>query len=221
MSDTIFEGTTPVEEKKESVSTPAIPEELAPFIGEGKKYKDIETALKSVPHAQSHISKLEEDMKALKEELEKRRSAEELLAELRASKEGNEGTPPSALSEEDIAAIAGRTIEAREQARLAKANAERVASSLRERFGDKAPELYAQKAKELGMEEATLNIMALKYPDAVLAYFPKPTTQGGKLHSSVNTAALPTTGNTQPKKSIWSGDSNTLLEAWRAARPTT
>ena len=78
MSETIFDQATPdVVETQQN----AIPTELAEFVGEGKKYQTVEDALKSIPHAQSHIQKLEEEMKQAREELAKRKAAEELLEE--------------------------------------------------------------------------------------------------------------------------------------------
>src|SRR5512139_770657 len=82
-TETIFEGaTTPVE----TVVTPSsqLPQELAELVGDGKKYKSVDDALKSVPHAQKHIQTLEEENARIKAELDKRRTAEELLADIRS-----------------------------------------------------------------------------------------------------------------------------------------
>ena len=46
--------------------TNEVPEFLAEFVGDGKKYKTTEDALKSVPNAQAHIDKLEQELAELK-----------------------------------------------------------------------------------------------------------------------------------------------------------
>ena len=63
--------------------------DLSEWIGEGKKYKTQEDALKSVPHAQKHIQNLEEsysslqaELEALRAEAQKREGMEEVLKRL-------------------------------------------------------------------------------------------------------------------------------------------
>ena len=71
MSETIFDGaTTPTEPVVPEVTpTNTIPQELVDLVGENKKYKTVEDALKSVAPAQAHISKLEAELAQLKEQI--------------------------------------------------------------------------------------------------------------------------------------------------------
>ncbi len=82
---------TPPETPAEPISSPKIelPPEVLEFVGEGKKYSNPVDALKSVPHAQKHISTLEAELAQTKTELEKRRTAEELLNEIKSSTSSN------------------------------------------------------------------------------------------------------------------------------------
>src|SRR4030043_1329496 len=87
MTDSFFNGSTdPVVETPAIPSSPAlnIPTEIAELVGEGKKYKSVEDALKSVPHAQQHIQTLEEENARIKAELVARRTTEEILEEIRS-----------------------------------------------------------------------------------------------------------------------------------------
>lgn len=71
---TIFNGevdqTPPV---VTSPPPPVVPTELQELVGQGKKYATLDDAIKSVPHAQTHIAKLEQEAAQLREELQKER----------------------------------------------------------------------------------------------------------------------------------------------------
>ena len=86
MTETTVFTQTPSVETPPVIVTPTAPvisQELSEFVGTGKKYATLEDALKSVPHAQTHISKIEQELAQAKEELLKRKTTEELLEELR------------------------------------------------------------------------------------------------------------------------------------------
>ena len=81
MTENIFEQSvdqTP-EVVQPVVQEPAIPPELAEFVGTGKKYASVAEVYKAFPHAQKHISTLEDENKQLKEELTRRQAAEDVL----------------------------------------------------------------------------------------------------------------------------------------------
>lgn len=151
----------------------AVPPELAEFVGEGKKYKTAEDALKSIPHAQSHIQKLEEEMKALKEKALRADVTEELLEELRkqginppAGSETTSQTP--AVSPADIEKTVEQVLAQRESAKLAKSNASAVTAAFAEAFGDKGKEKYEEVAAANGLSLDALNSLARSAPSAVL-----------------------------------------------------
>lgn len=235
MSDdaTLFDGVTNTDVVEKTTETPSgnelkVPTELLEFIGEGRKYKTPEEALKSIPHAQVHIAKLEEERKALEEELQKRKTAEELIEEFRATgsnKPNGEATPQSTLDPKELAKLVEVTLEHREATKMAQANAKAVIDTFMEKFGDvaKAKEHFVKLAQENGLSVDTLNKLAETSPNAVfkLAGFDKTVNQGiGKPSSTLNTEAL---GN-QPKQVDTSAirvkpgaSSRDVVNAWRAA----
>lgn len=229
MSDNIFEGATtpPV---VEPVSAPAsqVPPELVELVGEGKKYRSVDDALKSVPHAQGHIQKLEEETKLLKEELAKRKAAEELLEELRVTGlPKGEGTPtqPPSVDPEMISKTVAQLLEQREAQSTAKANLNKVVSSFTETFGDKAKaeEMYNKVATESGLSVAQLNQLAASSPEAVLRLAGLTKQKGAapvaKVASSVNTEAF--SSQAQPSdlsaRVRQGASTKDLMNAWRIA----
>jgi len=93
-----------------------IPTEAVDFVGDGKKYNSVEDALKSVPHAQKHIQTLESELATLKEELTKRKTAEELLDELKSGIQQPENTTQSAgIDQDTITNLLNQTLENREK----------------------------------------------------------------------------------------------------------
>lgn len=146
-----------------------IPTEAQEFVGEGKKYKSPEDALKSVPHAQEHISTLENELAQVKEELIKRKTAEELLDELKSGTAPVEHTTQeSEVSQDKIEQLVNSTIAQREKATVAKSNAGSVAKHFTEQYGDQAEAAYNQIAKDSGLSVQQLNNLAATSPSAVL-----------------------------------------------------
>src|SRR6056300_1950642 len=102
------------ETQQADTSTPKfeIPTEAQDFVGEGKKYKSAEDALRSVPHAQEHIKTLEDEMAQLKEELTKRKTAAELLDEMKSGIQPTEETPHGVEFDQDrLMQLVNQTIE--------------------------------------------------------------------------------------------------------------
>ena len=198
-TETIFSGeTTP----PEAVVTPQVtlPTEVAEFVGEGKKYRTAEDALKAIPHAQGHIKTLEDEAKQLREELAKRKTAEELLEEFKVSgvMGGNRQDAPATATvdyEEIVAGILGK----REAQSAAQKNISTVVNSFQEAYGDKtkAEEMYNKVAEESGLSVQALNQLAATSPEAVMRLAGITKKQEGaasKVQSTVNPQALGQTG---------------------------
>lgn len=211
-------------------SAPQVPEELKELIGEGKKYKTVDDALRSVPHAQQHISTLEQQMEDLNKEVARRRAAEEILEEVR-NQRGQEqpaATTPDAspASEKDVEQLVesmlDRRLTAREQEASVKQNQQSVVSGLTEKYGEKAEEVYTQKAEELGVPVSFLDDIAAKSPQAVLAYFSGSSKSGPTRTSpGLNTeqVAQNHSQQTQRKPIMHGASSEDVLSAWRRAAP--
>ena len=185
------------------------------------KYSDVESALKSIPHAQSHIKTIEEENASLKEELQKRTTAEELLEKIKTNGASTNASTES-LSPEQISLIVNKAIEGREAASIASANQAKVVEALKEKYGDKAEEVYVATGKKFGLGSDTLDDLSGRSPDAVLALFPE--VDGGPQHTSggLNTNGFQSTKPVDVDKDVFkraagpcsTGDS---VAAWREA----
>lgn len=212
MTDTIFD---------EPSNTITIPTELDEMVGEGKKYASVEEALKSVPHAQSHIQKLEEEAKQLREELAKRKAAEELLDEFKSQANRGE-TKSTTLDPNELAKIVENALSSREVQKVEQNNISKVVAAFNEKFGEKGPEQYKKIAEESGLPLEYLNKLAATSPQAVLklAGFTSQTNIPGKTQSSVNTESLPHingTENLSVKVKSVGASTKDLVAAWRNA----
>lgn len=223
--ETIFDGATPPAETAVPPQQSTVPQELVELVGEGKKYKSVEDALKSVPHAQSHIQKLEEEAKMLKEELAKRKTAEELLEDMRNGVVQDIGQQTKVELNPEIVEQTVASILAKKEAQSkAQTNVASVVSSFEQAFGDKtkAQEMYLKVAEESGLSIQDLNRLAATSPEAVLrlAGLNKKLNQpAGKIQSTVNSAALnQAQQNHELSARVKQGaTTRDLVEAWRIA----
>lgn len=210
--ETIFDQVTPEIEEQ-------VPEVVSELVGADKKYKSVEDALKSIPHAQSHIQKLEEEAAQLREELTKRKATEELLDELRATGLPEKTTQASIDSESLVKAVEG-VLSQREEQKKSQQNIESVVSVFNTQYGEKGPEMYKKVAEESGLPLAALNNLAARSPAAVLklAGITQVSQTPGKTTSSVNTEAFKPTPSTNAIRVKPVGASTKdLVAAWKAA----
>lgn len=198
-----------------------IPTEASDFIGSGKKYQTPEEALKSVPHAQKHIQTLELELASVKEELTKRRTAQELLDEIKSGLP-TENTPQAVEFDQDrLAQIIDQTLTAKEQQRTAKQNTQTVTEEFTKKYGDKAEEVYFSIAKESGLTVQQLNALSANAPSAVLklAGLNKGTVGiASKNSGTVNTQTFNTDQQQQLSARVPKGASTRdLVSAWKIA----
>lgn len=199
-----------------------IPTEAADLIGDGKKYNSAEEALKSVPHAQKHIQTLESELATLKEELSKRRTAEELLDEIKSGIQPQATPAGTEFDQDKLLQLVDQTLEFKERQKSAKNNAESVASKFTEKYGNKAEEVYNTVARESGLTVQQLNSLAASSPKIVLKLAGLEGTSApvaGKPTSSVNTEALnqkvdPSQLSARVKQGATTKD---LVNAWKIA----
>lgn len=197
-----------------------IPTEAQAFVGEGKKYQSPEDALKSVPHAQKHIETLESELAQVKEELTKRKTAQELLDEIKSGAQPVENTTPSAeVNQDTLEQLVSSTIERREQATKAKTNASQVANKFTEKFGTTAEDAYNQIAKEAGLSVQQLNNLAATSPNAVLklAGLNGAVTTSTTSKGSINTQTLTGTPVETTARVPRGASTKDLVKAWKAA----
>lgn len=200
-----------------------LPQEVNEFVGSGKKYASVEDALKSVPHAQKHIQTLEQELAQYKEELQRRKTTEELLDEIKSGV-APVATPTQVDFDQDkVVQIVTQAIEQREVQKTSQQNINQVISVFNENFGEKAPEFYEKIAHESGLTVATLNKLAATSPSAVLKLAgigtKQTVTTPAKLGSSVNTDGISQTTQQQELSARVPAFASTreVVKAWKIA----
>lgn len=166
---TLFEGDSPeVQGQSDNTTGLQIPEEVTALIGEGRKYKSLEDAIRSVPHAQGHISNLEKELAELREDLGKRLSAEEAMQKILEARDSrnNEGTPPPEFTPEALKDLVRNTYNDMTAEQKAALNIEQADKAMREKWGEKAGDVLAQKSQELGVSLKFLQDAASTSPQA-------------------------------------------------------
>ena len=211
----------------ESVANPAptvdaLPPEVAELVGEGKKYKTAQDALKSIPHAQTHIQRLEEELALSKAEVAKAKAVDELLEELR--KQPLQSTPAQSATPQaplDINSAVEAALARKEAQLVAKANAAAVIETFQKVYGEQSEAQFIKLAQETGLSVPYLNNLAMTSPSAVLklAGLTK-SAQPNIPHSSssVNTeASFSNNQELSAKVPLVGASSKDVLKAWRNA----
>lgn len=222
MSETIFDADQAPVTPETPPATPAIPPEVAEFVGEGKKYRSTEDALKSIPHAQTHISKLEQELAQHKEELAKARAMEELLKEFKQGQHVETPQAPQvpAATPSDPVDIDKKVEEilSRKQAQaVAQQNVSKVLGAFQQQFGEQAKERYTKLAEEVGLPVSQLNALASSSPEAVLKL--AGIKQAQPVTKPTSSVVTPNTPNGElPSARVKPGaTTKDLVNAWKAA----
>lgn len=209
-----------------------VPEILAELVGSGKKYASVEDAMKSIPHAQSHIQTLESELSQLREDLRKRENTEELLAKfLQKKDEGNQqqypvGDKPTGDTPVDPNAIAEMVT----QRLLEKSEAEKriqnfqaADQAMKKVVGEgKVDEYIKQRLASLGIGMDFAKSVAEKSPTAFLELMGVTHQQSSSDVRAKGSVATEAFGNMQPaqddiKPVMWGATTSDIVSAWRAA----
>jgi hypothetical protein len=187
------------------------------FIGSDKKYRTVDDALASVPHAQQHIAKLEADNKALREQ---QLAIQARLDSLLTKAPSTDGVSYAAQQQStagspvDVEALVEQVLAKRQLEAKTQENSSKVAAELKQLYADKAESVYVAKAQELGLDVKDLNSMAAKSPQAVLALFKQVSIQqSGGMQGSVNTLALGAGESVDALMSVLTTDPRTYYSA--------
>lgn len=194
---------------------------LASIVAEDgrQKYNSVAEALKALQHSQGFIETLKGEKSVLEEEVAKRKSAEEVLEQLKMGNNDEEvTTQPAELDVTKIESLIERKLQTAEQRKAASLNVDEVKNSLTEKFGDKAEEVYIKAAQDSGISLDQLNTLAATSPKAVLKLVGADTVPntGGFSTGSVNTQSLKPT-EAKPSAKAVSGTTRDLVSAWKAA----
>ena len=221
---TIFNGEADQTPPVVTPPSPVVPTELQELVGQGKKYATLDDAIKSVPHAQTHIAKLEQEAAQLREELQKRKAAEDLLADIKAGiTQQGETTPKVDLSQETVSNIVKNVLRQEQESNIQAQNAKSVMTAFETAFGDKqkAEQEYIKIAEKNNLPVQMLNQLAMTSPEAVLnlAGLKKTTQLVGKVSSDVNTINFNTTEPEMPSAKLKPGaTTKDMVAALQAAR---
>lgn len=221
---TIFNGEVDQTPPVVTPPSPVVPTELQELVGQGKKYATLDDAIKSVPHAQTHIAKLEQEAAQLREELQKRKAAEDLLADIKAGiTQQGETTPKVDLSQETVSNIVKNVLRQEQESNIQAQNAKSVMTAFETAFGDKqkAEQEYIKIAEKNNLPVQMLNQLAMTSPEAVLnlAGLKKTTQPVGKVSSDVNTINFNTTEPEMPSAKLKPGaTTKDMVAALQAAR---
>lgn len=167
----------------QQTTTDQVPEFLKAFVGEGKKYSNLEAALQSIPAAQAHIEKLEgeaahsrlteeqqdEKNKQLLADLE-RKLMEKMQQQATPAPSAPPATPPSDDQSDgvDLEQVVLSTVQKIEAQKSAKDNQMSVIQSAITQWGDKAETTLYSRAADLGMTPQEIDQLAATRPSAAM-----------------------------------------------------
>lgn len=181
--DTIFGNDQPTSTEEGTTSTgnqitePVIPELVKDLIGEGNKYKDVEAALNSIPHADNHIQTLEAELADLRSKAGESKTVDDVLKAL-SNQTNNDATQTGEVNTDQIVDKVVKTITDKASAQEQNNNAQLASDGLVKLAGSKdaAIESLRAKATEMGVGVDDLMRIAAKSPSGFLQLFPKATT---------------------------------------------
>lgn len=169
---TVFSGETTATSSTDTTSTSAEQRFIDSLVGEGKKYKTEEELAKAYIHADGFIDNLKRENGELKEDLQKRLSAEQILEEIKkgAAPERVQGdtTNPLLTDESKLLSLVDKRIEGRKLEEIRSNNIREADQAIRNTYGEKAVEVITKKSQELGVPVKWLEDMAAQSPKALL-----------------------------------------------------
>lgn len=212
-----------IENKKEinsSTEQDQIPEELKEYVGEGKKYRNLSDIHKAFPNAQKHIQTLESRLQEATEELNRRKTAEDLIEDMKTGLSQKDDTNLSPeINQDYVTKLVDNILASKLTAKVASENAQKVVNTFKNVYGEKAKDAYLNLAKELQTSTEELDRISKTNPSMLLRLANiKETvpTRTGKLAS--DTITMTQTGNQEISAKVGKyPTSKDLARAWRSA----
>lgn len=147
------------------------------LVGEGKKFKDLESLARGKMEADRHIGEITKTLDELRAELAKQDYAKSLLEQMSKGSEtvAEQPTPniPSSSNTEnttqsasDIESLVEKVITEKERSRTVNQNLAIASEEMEKQFGDKAGQILKTKSIELGMSVERLKEIAAESPSA-------------------------------------------------------
>jgi len=148
------------------------------LVGEGKKFKDIESLAKGKLEADRHIGEITKTLDELRAELAKQDYAKSLLEQMNKASETTAEQPSSSTpspsntenttqrASDDIEALVEKVITEKERSRTVTQNLSVVNEEMEKQYGDKAGQILKAKSAELNMSLERLKEIAAESPTA-------------------------------------------------------
>lgn len=197
MSANVFDqAQQPTGQSQEGQAQQMTPEQQESYLArlvatKGENWKDPEVLAKGKLEADGYIKNLEDQLRQMREDLEKQDYAKRLLEELQnkatsptnvkseAANNNNGGTTTDGntkpqVSEDTLKSLVEQTLTAREKENTAKQNLSLVDQALQEAYGTEASVVVQQKAKDLGLSISRLQEIASESPTAFMNLIGEP-----------------------------------------------
>lgn len=186
-----------------------------------QKYQSVEDALKAMTHAQTHIRTIEEENAAIKAELDKRKTAEELLSGLRPQRTEEQPTSQPSFDPNVVEQLIEKKLEAKTHETVRKQNMDKVNAAFIAQYGDveKAKEAFTKAAQEAGVGMDFMTDLAARSPEAVLKLAGigvKTGSAPAKTSSSLNTAGFQKVESTKPQGSLMYASTAEVAQYWKS-----
>lgn len=204
---------------------PSIPTELQGIVGEGKKFSSMAALASGYSESQSFIETMKGENANYRTELEKRKSAEELLQDIRTASQPVVPTSPGVEVNKDVVSeiVQQQLNQARAQ-EVAKTNNKSVIDAFTANYGEKAEAQFMKLAQDNDMSIPEMEALVASKPNMVLKLAglsggtaPK---SNSPLQGDVNTMAMNTPQNNElsAKLPLVGATTKQLGDAWAATR---
>jgi hypothetical protein len=186
------------DDQSQNQTPPAGTPDQGVYIGEGKKYANVQAADQAFGHLNTHVATLEEENSRLRDEAKTSRTVDDVIESIKQntleaqkadSATPDQGQQPVTFNEDAIIDKAVARINAIESDKKMEDNGSLVQEALTKQYGEKAGEMFREKQEQLGVD---LSDLARKSPAAVLEFFKEPgqPTRMDSARGTVNTATL-------------------------------
>lgn len=197
-----------------------LPNSIEDLVGEGKKYKTNEEALKALLHAQHHIATLESEAEQARVKEAERESLAQMLDRLKVEKpQQNSSTDPLEIRpdkgpktveepkvdtavEPDLDTRIVQALEKKRAQEQFQANAAQVDTHFKNTFGDRAKEMFDKVAADSGMTPEEAAAFAAAKPAAFLRLASVGEPSAPNLGGDVRSKLAPVTSTTGVDKRL-------------------
>lgn len=152
---------------------------LSEYVGEGKKFKDVQALAKAKAAADAHIRKLEAEAATAREQLQNSKTIEDFVNQMRTQTanrqdgdnqpfENGQGKPPAPVIADNLDEVISKKLsDARLREKL-QDNQDYVKAQLQQKFGDRYVDRVLQVASTLDMTKEEMSVLAAEKPKAFL-----------------------------------------------------